>query len=195
MTAVTPPGNIPLPEQGEPASSQRPAEGDIRAIVAEADPSLLLAAMVSITGRTDRIAEFAPHISNTVVNFELIGQMPAASRAELDAWAVDVISRLDPTRKTELQSLDDDAFRQLAETLVGLPVARESVPFLREQGGFVSFTRSLARSSRAPQDFKVVIIGAGMAGVAMSVAAKSAGFDFEVLEKNAGIGGVWWQNR
>ncbi len=171
------------------------ADLDLHAIVAEADPALLLAAIVSITGDTSRIAEFAPHITNTVVNFRLQAQMPGERRADLNAWAAEVITHLELYRDRDPRSLDDGSFRQLAHSLTGIPVAPESLPFLREQGGFTSFTPTVPRTTQAPAGFKVAIIGAGMAGVAMSIAAKQAGFEFEVLEKNAGVGGVWWQNR
>ncbi len=43
---------------------------------------------------------------------------------------------------------------------------------------------------------KVVIIGAGIAGIATAVTLQRAGFnDFTILEKGADIGGVWHWNR
>ncbi|MFC4376331.1 flavin-containing monooxygenase [Nocardia halotolerans] len=46
---------------------------------------------------------------------------------------------------------------------------------------------------RAP---KIIIIGAGVAGIAAAVTFKKAGFDdFVILEKGADVGGVWFWNR
>ena len=48
-------------------------------------------------------------------------------------------------------------------------------------------------SVRTPE---VVIIGAGMSGLAMAVKLRTAGFDsFTVLEKGKDVGGVWYWNR
>ncbi|WP_045877854.1 NAD(P)/FAD-dependent oxidoreductase [Pseudofrankia sp. DC12] len=171
-----------------------PAATGLRSIVAEADPALLLAAIVSVTGETSRIAEFAPHITNSVMNFRIVSQMPDNPRSALDDWAVRVISNLDSFRDRDPLELDDESFRELASRLVGIPVGPDSIAFLREQGGFRSLTSTVPRSRKAPEDFSVMIIGAGMAGVATSIAARQAGFRFTVLEKNDGIGGVWWQN-
>lgn len=42
----------------------------------------------------------------------------------------------------------------------------------------------------------VLILGAGMSGLAMAIALKRAGrSDFVVVEKSAGLGGTWWDNR
>ena len=45
------------------------------------------------------------------------------------------------------------------------------------------------------QKHRVVIIGAGSAGLCMGVQLKKAGVDdFVILEKGNGIGGTWWHN-
>jgi cation diffusion facilitator CzcD-associated flavoprotein CzcO len=45
------------------------------------------------------------------------------------------------------------------------------------------------------RDPRVVIVGAGMSGIAMGVALKKAGFnDFVVLEKGSDVGGTWYWN-
>src|SRR4051794_35395213 len=172
-----------------------PRVTDLRAAVAQADPALLLASVVSITGDTARAGELTPHLTYGVRNMAISSQLPADPRAQLDEWAVEVLSDLEAYRDRDPLALDDDTFRELAQALIGLPVAADSLPFLREQGGFVTFVPTVARTKKAPEDFKVAIIGAGMAGISMAVAAQHAGFDFEVLEKNPGVGGVWWQNR
>lgn len=170
------------------------AGSDLTAIVGQADPAILLASLVSLTGDTSRINDYAPHLTHDVVDSSLRGALPAELRARLDEWAIEVIGDLNRYDGDPL-ALGDAEFQQLASSLTGIPVELHSLPFLREQGGFTSFTPTVERTKRAPSDFKVLIIGAGMAGVTMAVAAKVAGFDFEVLEKNAGVGGVWWQNR
>ncbi|MCW5632336.1 MAG: NAD(P)/FAD-dependent oxidoreductase [Rubrivivax sp.] len=43
---------------------------------------------------------------------------------------------------------------------------------------------------------EVVILGAGMSGLAMAVGLKAAGrHDFVIVEQSAGLGGTWWDNR
>ena len=43
--------------------------------------------------------------------------------------------------------------------------------------------------------FKVIVIGAGLGGLSAGIQLKKAGFHFEVIDKNPGVGGTWQQNR
>lgn len=44
-------------------------------------------------------------------------------------------------------------------------------------------------------EFNVVVIGAGLAGINAAVQLKASGIDFQLLEKNSGAGGTWYNNR
>lgn len=51
-------------------------------------------------------------------------------------------------------------------------------------------------ATRPPRDPKIVIIGAGVAGITAGVVFKQAGFhDFVIVEKGSDVGGVWHWNR
>lgn len=47
----------------------------------------------------------------------------------------------------------------------------------------------------ALQDFKVIVIGAGMSGLLAAKRLKDAGIPFVVVEKNDGVGGTWYENQ
>lgn len=47
----------------------------------------------------------------------------------------------------------------------------------------------------ADRDFSVAVIGAGLSGVAAAHRLEQAGVRYKVFEKNADVGGVWWENR
>ncbi len=49
--------------------------------------------------------------------------------------------------------------------------------------------------SEARERFHVVVIGAGMSGLLAAIRLARAGIPFTVVEKNAGVGGTWWENR
>lgn len=167
-----------------------------RQAIAQADPTLLLASLVCITGRTDRIAEFASHIKSAEDRFVDKGWMDEAKRRDLNAWAVEVVAGLETDQATPAQlGIDDDSFLTLASKLTKIPLEHGAIPLLRDQGGFDNFVRTVPATTSAPTGFKLLIIGAGMAGITMAITAKRAGLDFQVLERNPGVGGVWWQNR
>ena len=48
---------------------------------------------------------------------------------------------------------------------------------------------------RVPEDFRVLIIGAGIAGLCTAIRLENAGVPYLVIEKNATIGGTWHENR
>ena len=48
---------------------------------------------------------------------------------------------------------------------------------------------------RAPKAFHVVVIGAGVAGLCASIRLHGAGIAHTVIEKNAEVGGTWYENR
>ena len=48
---------------------------------------------------------------------------------------------------------------------------------------------------RVPQDFNVVVIGAGVAGICAAIRLQGAGIPYTVIEKNAEVGGTWYENR
>ena len=43
--------------------------------------------------------------------------------------------------------------------------------------------------------FSVTVIGAGVGGLNIALMLKRAGIPFQVFEKNAGVGGTWWETR
>jgi 4-hydroxyacetophenone monooxygenase len=45
------------------------------------------------------------------------------------------------------------------------------------------------------QDFKVAVIGAGLGGIGAAVQLKHAGIPYVMIEKNAEVGGTWFENR
>ncbi|MGH3562952.1 MAG: FAD-dependent oxidoreductase, partial [Mycobacterium sp.] len=56
--------------------------------------------------------------------------------------------------------------------------------------------REIATVKRGRRDPRIVIIGAGMAGIAAAYTFRRAGFtDFTILEKGSDVGGVWHWNR
>ena len=46
-----------------------------------------------------------------------------------------------------------------------------------------------------PPGFKVLIIGAGVSGLCAAINLQAAGVEFEIVERNPTVGGVWWENR
>jgi len=81
----------------------------------------------------------------------------------------------------------------------GRPIADNDIQMYVEELGLDPWARSLDWSDGnvpATRDgFSVLVIGAGMGGLNAALQLKRAGIPFTVIEKNAGVGGTWHENR
>ena len=85
----------------------------------------------------------------------------------------------------------------MMDWLVGEDVPDEYVPMLLEE---MELDGADARKVEPPRDaaardaFPVVVIGCGESGLLAGIRLKEAGIPFTIIEKNAGVGGTWWEN-
>jgi 4-hydroxyacetophenone monooxygenase len=81
----------------------------------------------------------------------------------------------------------------------GLDIAESEVGMWIEQMALDPYARGLAWRERPKPDelakFKVAVIGAGMGGLNAAILLKQAGIPYFVIEKNADVGGTWYENR
>ena len=84
---------------------------------------------------------------------------------------------------------------------IGVSIPKAELGMWIEQMAIDPMARSFQWShGREPteaqkQDFLVLVIGAGMAGLNAAMQLKTAGIPYLVLEKNNGVGGTWHENR
>lgn len=97
----------------------------------------------------------------------------------------------------------EEGFR-LLDLFSDVPMSSPLAPsFSYEEGleelAFDDFPREVSWSTGSPpgerlKDFKVVLIGAGISGIAAAVYLKRLGIPFELLERQDAIGGTWLLN-
>lgn len=96
-------------------------------------------------------------------------------------------------------SLSADLIHEMMNLLVVQEVPDEYVPLLLEELGLdAPDSREVALegiSADKRSAFNVVVIGAGMSGILAAQRLEHAGFSYTVIEKNAGVGGTWYENR
>jgi len=94
---------------------------------------------------------------------------------------------------------DQDAFLSFvcAITATGLLICQEYyvVGFLLSICSMY-FLQKLWRTVKvvAPDDFHVVILGAGVSGICMGKKLNDLGIKYTILEKSPALGGTWWEN-
>jgi 4-hydroxyacetophenone monooxygenase len=82
--------------------------------------------------------------------------------------------------------------------IIGQDTPDSYAPLLREELPFAGPNRPAWRENEVPKDncaeWPVVVIGAGISGIAAAVRLKRAGHPFVVLEKSDSLGGTWRDN-
>jgi 4-hydroxyacetophenone monooxygenase len=123
---------------------------------------------------------------------EVQGYMSEEDKAAVRKIALEVIADYRDSGCPEPEPIGPELLQEMMQWLVCEPVSPEYVPMLLEE---MELDGRDARAIRAaPADFPVVVIGCGESGLLAGVRLKEAGIPFTIVEKNAGVGGTWWQN-
>lgn len=125
--------------------------------------------------------------------------MPPDAQAEVRRLALGVIRDYRDRGCTLPPPPDDATLRRMMSFLVAGEVPAEYVPMMLEEMELdgvdrraVSFD-DVAPESRAA--CPVLVIGAGMSGILAGIQLGEAGIPYLIIEKNAGVGGTWYENR
>ncbi|WP_428334766.1 NAD(P)-binding protein [Novosphingobium sp.] len=165
---------------------------ELREGLAEANVPTLLAAYVQLSHDEVMLDRFAPFIK------------PAFSPDAVpvpDDLVADLRERMRRLLTTgegrQSAPADDRLVQRIMSVSVGEPVADEFLELVYDQCGFKPWIdrSQIEGRRRPPADFKVLVIGAGLTGIAAAIKLGEAGYDYVVIEKNANVGGTWWENR
>jgi 4-hydroxyacetophenone monooxygenase len=171
-------------------------DGEIIAALADAELVALLAACAHISGdlsvldaslRPDPMRAREPQSGYTPE------QQALARRRALDALRVfrDERSQV-PARPSA------DVLHQIMNFATGQDVSERYMPLLREELAIDGDLRApqWRRDQVSPErSMRVLVVGAGMSGIAAAHRLQQAGVDVTVLEKNRDVGGTWLENR
>lgn len=154
------------------------------------DVSTLLMVYTQFAQDEDFLEQFAPYIGSI---YEPQKAAPEILVKELQDRLFSLLTRTPPPVATPLT---DELMRKMLSTAVGEQVDQEFIPMLKEQMGFEPPEMRSQRPGRVPppEDFNVLVIGAGLTGILAAIKLREAGYRFQVIEKNPEIGGTWWEN-
>ena len=128
---------------------------------------------------------------------EIQGYMPEDQKAEVRARALEAIIAFRDGGSVLPPPPDEELLREMMAWLVCAEVPAEYVPMMLEEMELDgSDQRSVVTHSpaEARAALPVVVIGAGESGVLAGVRLQQAGIPFTIIEKNAGVGGTWYEN-
>jgi 4-hydroxyacetophenone monooxygenase len=165
---------------------------ELRAALAEANVQTLLMVYVHLTHDEAMLDVFRNYIRPP---FAMPGtDIPAEYQEELREKLLGALTVAGAAKDTPLPL---PLMQRMMSVGVGEPVEDEFLPLLMDQIGFEQPVprREIAGRTPAPAGFKVLVIGAGLTGLAAAIKLEEAGYDHVLIEKNPEIGGTWYENR
>ena len=153
---------------------------DLRTHLLQADAGVLVAVLAQLTGDAGVVDRFAGRISHVPDPPEQLGVADDDTMAELADAIVVAMSGPRPA------DIDPELFERVAPVALGGPVGDEYFRVVVGAGRFQPTQPVLPRTSKLPPDFRVAIIGAGMAGMTAALACADAGIDYEIYDRNDG---------
>lgn len=130
---------------------------------------------------------------------DMSGGIDAETAATLRSGALDAIRAYrDAGSPTPYQPTPDELL-EMVSFMTGAELPAKYLAPILEEAGFLGDARAF-RWTRlvhgvAKQRHPVLIIGAGMSGIAVAIRLKEAGIPFRIVEKNDSAGGTWHENR
>ena len=160
----------------------------------EASIPTLLMCLAQITGDDRWLQEpFLPRRDTNLFHDET-GGLPTEIQDEVRSSARQILQEIsDNSRQVPLE-VDLERFTRMMRTCVAEDVAPEYAPMLLEELGFVNRDVRWSTPPVLPTGFKVLIIGAGFAGICAAIKLQALGIPYVVVEKNSDIGGTWFDN-
>ncbi|MFN3572688.1 MAG: flavin-containing monooxygenase [Phenylobacterium sp.] len=173
-----------------------PSEQELDAALAAAHLPALVLSMVHLTGDPGWLKpEWRP--TYTPLARGDIG-VPEAEQARLRAAARPVIAAHLSGELKPAPTPGPELVRQMMDFIAGTEIPAGYVDFLSDElalSGDSSKTPDWGEDERrAAGSMKVLVIGAGMSGLLAGIRLSQAGVPFEIVEKNAEVGGTWFEN-
>jgi 4-hydroxyacetophenone monooxygenase len=128
---------------------------------------------------------------------EVQGYMTEEDKAEVRLLALGIIADYRDRGCPEPEPLAPGLIHEMMQWLVCEEVPPQNVPMLMEEmelDGEDARLTDPVTDRGDPDDFPVVVIGCGESGLLAGIRLKEAGVPFTIVEKNAGVGGTWWEN-
>ncbi len=176
----------PLPLDEEP----------IRKALEDAHLPSLLPALAQITGDLSLLREDL--FPETVLLTDPQGGLSAEAQAEARDLALRTLVAWRDAGSVVAPPPSMTDVRRMMDYLIGEHVSDEYLPLLLEELAFAD------KDARAPEwrkdaidadrSMRVLIIGAGMSGILAAHRLQQAGIPYVVIEKNADVGGTWFEN-
>ncbi len=180
------------PHAGEPFTT---SDAEIEQALLDVSIPTLMLSLVHMTGDVELIrGRLKP--AGLFLN-EVQGYMTEEDKAEVRALALGLIRDYRDRGCPEPAPIDAALLHEMMTWLVCEDVPAEYVPMLMEEmelDGADARAVEVGGDADARAAFPVVVVGCGQSGLLAGIRLKEAGIPFTIVEKNAGVGGTWYEN-
>ncbi len=172
-------------------------DATIAAALEDSSVPTLLLSMVHMTGDASLLD--GPLRPQGVFLNEVQGFMSEADQAAVRARALQVIKAYRDSGCRLPPAPSPETIHRMMCFLVAGDVPAEYVPMLLEEMELDgrdarAFAWESPVDEAAKRAFHVLVIGCGMSGLLAAMRLEEAGIPYTVIEKNAGVGGTWYEN-
>jgi 4-hydroxyacetophenone monooxygenase len=168
----------------------------IAALLEDVSVPALIASIVHLTG-DPTLARGSIRPTKWIHN-EWQGGLAEDDKAELRAAALAALLAWRDAGYPSPPATDDQVVRELMDWVACRPVPEPYVAMYAEEmdlaGADPRAIELPAEAGARATGFSVLVIGLGEAGLLAAMRLKQAGIPFEVVEKNADVGGTWLEN-
>lgn len=159
--------------------------------VAVANIPTLLMTLVQLTGEMHWLDDPYRVTRQQGMGDNDTGGLPEERQAEVRESALEAISAWKAGRPVAIPDPDPDLLVRMLSWCMGETVPEEYGEFTKAQLGHKPLER---KKINVPEGFKVLVIGAGVSGIAAGANLQAAGVPFEIVEKKHSVGGTWLEN-
>ncbi|MBI5341010.1 MAG: NAD(P)-binding domain-containing protein [Mycolicibacterium rufum] len=166
---------------------------EIAAALADVSIPTLLLSMVHLTGDPRFIRDFSQ--AGLFLN-EVQGFMSEEDKARARDAALPVIVDYRDRGCPPLAPLPPDLVKEMLDWAACEPVDDANLPLVLEELDLdgVDPRRPEPVDPERAAALPVIVIGCGESGILAGIRLAQAGIPFQIVEKNAGPGGTWWEN-
>jgi len=173
------------------------SDATIEECVRHADAVVLRGLVYQLTG-DEKLADI--HIEQVAFGYSFQDRIASEDDLRLvRAQATALLRRLRDSGATEVDIGPLERLPRSLELIANAAIPQSEMEMWLEETGLDPLARGLRwKGQPTPaqkEAFQVVVIGSGISGVNAAVHLKAAGIPFVVIEKNSGVGGVWFENR
>lgn len=171
----------------------RATDEELRSALEKANLPTLLMVLAHLTGDDRWIADpYLPSRPRGVEDNDS-GGFSDELQASIRKDAFEIIQAARAGRLKDVEPPSSERLVRMLSISLRTPIPPESGPMMAEELGILSRDVEIP-ASPAKKDFHVLVIGAGFSGLLASIQLTKAGVAHTVVEKNAKVGGTWWEN-